>query len=239
MGDFNFISGSNNKIVNNVFGSLFGSAFIGGGSGNTITSNIGSTLTYESIINGHDNTITADGVNIFNVNLFGSNLTAIDKNYSHFENLYVDGVLSCRYNCVYEISPTTAFTLNLDYSMHEFKNFGSSELSIQIPKGGSSIQLLSIIINDDSSTLQNIYFVDYSEVLISGFPFRQTLSPTQISSKVGFSTTANFWGNKCVTSSLGVQFSIGDTTSSYFFIWIPIIQKWVMYTSDIGTNSTF
>ena len=236
LGDFNFLSGSFNNIINHYDLSIFGSVFIGGGSGNTIFNNY-PVLNYtnsSSIINGTNNTINVDGVNIFSANLFGSNLAAVSNNYSHFQNLYVDGGMYATGNKDYGVAGNqTNFTLDLRFSFHYVYTgdpfFGSDILiEIPIPSNINLFQFLSLSIIDGPNgygAAYNIYFVDS----VGGFSSSASTTPNQISAKNG-----SLAGTNRMVTHLGTADSV-----AYFFIWIPIIQKWVMYTSNTNVSATF
>ena len=233
---FIFLAGKNNLI--NYYNSggypFYGFDFIGNGYNNVKNStsykiNSGDST---SIINGQNNSIIND-YTFGNSILFGSNLTTVTDNYSHFENLYVNNSIFASYAGQVNISAgnQTAVTVDTTYSFFNVFMTNPSlaiDFAIKIPPGGNQIQFLTLLLYNNGFSGCKVYFVDKSE--IGNFPNRLTLTPTQIASKVGSAVVGNS-GNKMITN-LGSQAYV-----AYFFTWIPLIQRWVMYVAD--TQGTF
>ena len=144
-------------------------------------------------------------------------MTAVDNNYSHFQNLYSDGGLyATKVNNYLANNGNENITLDLNYSFHEINvttNFPI--INIYIPNSNVGLQFLSLILNFSNLTYE--YFFTENN----------------------FSTPAI---NIACKSGNGSRFSSivsPNTSVAYFFIWVPIINKWVMYTSDTDTTATF
>ena len=195
---------------------------------NNIISGASSGNSFAGIVNGENNNITIHVDNpvsgqVYNTTLFGSNLTAVTKDYSHFENLYVDETLYSRNT--YSISPTvasSAITIDGTYSFYYINGDADAyldEIAILLETPKVDLQFLSIAISKAAGlNLNNIYFVDE----IGGFSSRQTTTPTQIAAKDG----ANAGTNRMITNLASGNFV------AYFFIWSNTINKWVMFMAD-------
>lgn len=221
---YGFVAGNNNSLVNN--GTLYtmNYSFIGNGNNNQIISpTTSSSLKFNAIINGENNLITSDAASINNVVLFGSNLTAVSKNYSHFENLFVSETLIVSSNTISPTVSTSSITIDTNYSFHYINGDADAsnvELAILIPTPTVDMQILSISISKIAgSNLSNIYFVDE----VGGFASRITTTPTQIAAKDG---DMDIGGNRMIT-----HLNVGEYTA-YLFMWTGEIDKWVMFISD-------
>ena len=216
---YNFISGENNLI--NGLGTL-NYNFIGNGLKNyTLSTGLPSTNT-TAIINGQNNSIANANTNQ-NANLFGSNLTAVSNNYSHFENLYVDETLMAKNNKVYGIN-ADAETVYLDkeYSFHlvdmtqaqatmDMPNINN--IYISFPTPNNDLQFLTLFL------IAPLQIGNYTLNFISG----------NIACKQG--SSGRF--------STVLPANYNENAVAYFFIWVSLIQKWVMFSSNNNQSATF
>jgi hypothetical protein len=139
---YNFISGENNLI--NGLGTL-NYNFIGNGLKNyTLSTGLPSTNT-TAIINGQNNSI-ADANTNQNANLFGSNLTAVSKNYSHFENLYIDETLMAKKHIICGNTSSDDY-LDKNYSYQNIAFFDRDK-TIHFPIPDNDLQFLTLILTN-------------------------------------------------------------------------------------------
>ena len=213
-GSCSFISGDNNVIHNGGFiGAPFGPFnfnFIGNGQNNKIVSSNQYQTDpnyFSGIINGQNNVLNPVTNN--NSILFGSNLTAVTNNYSHFQNLNVNGTLmSANFKSYNNLA-----TVNLDptYSYHVVWSDAVANIDIIFPQPTVDLQFLTLtLINALGSNIQ----FSLDNLLVN------------IISKSGSINQS--------TSILP-----GNNIYSYFFIWTNILQAWVMFTSNCDNTATF
>lgn len=205
--DSSILNGTNNKIGGDLRGSQ-----------TTIPSAINSSV----IFNGSNNVTGRD----FSY-LFGSNLTAVTNNYSHFENLRAEkGVYSRNYSAYTftQIGGTpTDIIISNKFSYFFIKKQGGNSpiiyINIENPNQNIFQMLFVSILNDNSTPVTGaVRFVD-----VGGF---SPTNATNIACKAGI--TGDF------------QTSLpANEEKAYAFMWNPLISKWVMFTSDPAINATF
>ena len=226
---FSFISGKNNAITSGgFFGSpydFFGFDYIGNGFNNETglhgtNPNINSQNKFNNsditgIINGVNNSITGYSSNKNSI-LFGSNLTTVSSGYSHFENLYVDETLLGEEFAYYQPADGDEFELDVNYSFHYISaHTASSNLSfiIDLPYNPTvNLQMLTIVFNAGSIGVHPTYNV--------------TFENSNLACKSGNSSrySSDFPANSIV---------------AYFFMWVNLINRWVMFTSYCDSTATF
>lgn len=162
----NFISGLNNNIYSSInmpetYGNIF--SYIGNGNNNFIIKDgvySGNGDDFNEIINGENNIINIDyDSNIDYVNLFGSNLTAVSNNYSHFQNLYVDETLMVENYISYGVLGNPDEYLDKNYSYH-FVYLGTNNKTIHFPIPDNDLQFL--ILNLKNTSLGGSYNATFS-----------------------------------------------------------------------------
>ena len=162
----NFISGLNNNIYSSInmpetYGNIF--SYIGNGNNNFIIKDgvySGNGDGFNEIINGENNIINIDyDSNIDYVNLFGSNLTAVSNNYSHFQNLYVDETLMVENYISYGVLGNPDEYLDKNYSYH-FVYLGTNNITIHFPIPDNDLQFL--ILNLKNTSLGGSYNATFS-----------------------------------------------------------------------------
>jgi hypothetical protein len=235
---FNFISGDKNKITDSSgigFGISY--SFIGNGYNNVITTTNGAAYgTQRSIINGQNNTILANaGVN-YAINIFGSNMTSVAQNNSHFENLYVDETLMATNSLIYVLNDATStLTLTDDYTFNEIiLNYTTPHhVKVDLPTN-PDVDLMFLSTTFILSGGANWSVIYFSNSSIS-FADKLTFTPSNLSAKPGnFSSGYASFGN--IGNSFAHQISASTPVVSYFFLWTDILNKWVMYSSDNEKN---
>jgi hypothetical protein len=203
--DSSILNGTNNKIGGDLRGSQ-----------TTIPSAINSSV----IFNGSNNVTGRD----FSY-LFGSNLTAVTNNYSHFENLRAEkGVYSRNYSAYTFIQGLTPEKITIS------NRFSYFFIKVLEPAGLNPT--IQIKIENPSLNKFNLLFVSiFNDTAFAGgsISFVDTFTPT------------NATNIACKSGSIGsFQTSlIANEEKAYAFMWNPLISKWVMFTSDPAINATF